>query len=82
MVLSETRTQRNSQNATETVLEGEEMIKHVFLLLIIEVLFHLEENMFHNLPITHHFHALVRRPQTPVWFFQSFFLSSSFPSSN
>lgn len=35
----------------ETVLEGEEMIKHVILLLISEVLFHLEENnMFHNLP--------------------------------
>jgi len=50
-VLSETHTQRNSQNATETVLEGEEMIKHAILLLISEVLFHLEENnMFHNLP--------------------------------
>jgi hypothetical protein len=36
----------------ETVLEGEEMIKHVILLLISEVLFHLEENnMFHNLPV-------------------------------
>jgi hypothetical protein len=33
----------------ETILEGEEMIKHVFFLLIIEVFFHLEDNMFHNL---------------------------------